>query len=103
MTLPPPPSLPEPKPGCLLDERGWVTQVGHYDADQLRTYAEQYGRLCAEAERAECAKLCGEPLAAVVELLDPPGDSQLLCWTHVATETYPNRPRTPLYARKAKP
>lgn len=45
MTLPPLPKLPE-KYGIGIDPEQYWTVA------QLRTYAEQYGRLCAEAERA---------------------------------------------------
>ena len=49
MTLPPLPPLPaEQTPTHCSD--GF--KYGHSDAT-LQAYAEQYGRLCAEAERAE--------------------------------------------------
>lgn len=47
MNLPPLPPLPDPRFDGF--KRGGLLLDDGFDADQLRTYAEQYGRLCAEA------------------------------------------------------
>lgn len=61
MTLPPMPPLPEP--GLAW----WPAMTEDYQQALrawARTYAEQYGRLCAEAERAEIADLVEKLLRA---------------------------------------
>jgi hypothetical protein len=51
MNLPPLPPLPTGEQEEV--ERAWFRTV--YTAEHLRTYAEQYGRLCAEAGRQSLA------------------------------------------------
>jgi hypothetical protein len=61
MTIPPMPPLPMPFDHIhTLESSGDVEDVPVYTENQLRTYAEQYGRLCAEAEREACAQVCDE-------------------------------------------
>lgn len=55
MTLPPMPPLPVE---LLIKHLGADSDTPHADAEAMaQAYAEQYGRLCAEAERAELDRL----------------------------------------------